>query len=102
VALSGRDCDLSSVTGSIRADFEKIDPGGEISASLTTGSVRVYLPDDFAGQVRLKTVTGRVKTDFPITITGYLKRNKITGSIGNGSSRISAQTVTGSIHLLKK
>jgi hypothetical protein len=102
VELSCRDCDLHSVTGSIRAEFEKIDQGGEISASLTTGAIKLYLPDDFSGRVSLKTVTGRVETDFPITITGTLKRNKIKGSIGKGSSRISAHTVTGSIRLLKK
>jgi hypothetical protein len=100
--LSCRDCDFGSVTGSIRAEFNKIDEGGEISASLTTGSVRLYLPDDFSGKVRLHTVTGSLHTDFPITLGGTLKRTRIEGSIGEGSSRIKADTVTGSISLLKK
>jgi hypothetical protein len=101
VELSCRDCELSSVTGDIKAGFEKIDDGGDIEASLTTGSVRIYLPDDFAGKVSLQTVTGRVYTDFSVTMTGRLKKSRVTGSIGEGSSRIRAGTVTGSIRLLK-
>ena len=102
VELACRDCDLSSVTGDIRAEFEKIDDGGDIEASLTTGSVKIYLPENFAGKVSLQTVTGSVYTDFPVTMTGTLKRSRIAGSIGQGSSRIRAGTVTGSIRLLKK
>jgi hypothetical protein len=102
VGLSCRDCELSSVTGDIRADFEKIDDSVNIEASLTTGSVKIVLPDDFGGQVRLQTVTGSVYTDFPVTMTGRLKKTRINGSIGEGSSIIRAGTVTGSIRLLKK
>lgn len=102
VELSCRDCELSSVTGDIRADFERIDDGGEIEASLTTGSIKIYLPDDFAGRVSLRTVTGSVYTDFPVTMAGSLRKSRIAGSIGQGSSRIRAGTVTGSIRLLKK
>jgi DUF4097 and DUF4098 domain-containing protein YvlB len=102
VELSCRDCELSSVTGDIRAGFEKIDDGGDIEASLTTGSVKIYLPDDFAGKVSLQTVTGSVYTDFPVTVAGDLRKTRIAGSIGKGSSRVRAGTVTGSIRLLKK
>ena len=100
--LSCGDCDLKSVTGGIRAEFEKIDDNGGISASLTTGSVTLVLPRDFPGTVGLKTVTGSVHTDFPITTTGRLRRNRIEGSIGEGDRRVRASTVTGSIHLKQR
>lgn len=100
--LACRDCDFSSVTGRIQSEFKKIDEGGTIRASMTTGSVKLVLPDDFTGKVSLHTVTGSVHTDFPITTSGTLRKTRIDGSIGQGSSRIKANTVTGSIRLLKR
>ena len=83
-------------------DLKKAETRGDIKLSLTTGSIEIYLPEDFAGEVDFKTVTGRVSTDFPVTFKGDIKRNRLIGTIGrDGALSITARTVTGSIKLLK-
>jgi hypothetical protein len=46
-------------------------------------------------------VNGRVTTEFPVTVSGTLSPKRLRGTVGDGSTRLRASTVNGSVTLRK-
>ncbi len=78
------------------------DPSGTYEFKSHSGSLCLSLPADVGAQVRIETFSGGIDSDFPVT----LQPNKTRGStrniefkIGDGRSRIVAETFSGQIRL---
>ena len=97
---------IHSVTtnGKIMAEFNKIDYSEEMLFKTTNGSIRLYLPENFAGYADLKTTNGKIDSDFSLYDRhdkSGRSRKSFKGEIGEGDGFIKCKTTNGSIYLLK-
>jgi DUF4097 and DUF4098 domain-containing protein YvlB len=78
-------------------------PDGTYEFKSHSGSVYLTLPSDIGAQVRIETFSGTVDSDFPVTLQpntdGRSSNKRMEFRIGNGRSRIVAESFSGSIKL---
>ena len=91
-----------SVSGRI-AYAGTFDPSGTYEFKTHSGSLRLLLPADVGAQVRMETFSGQIDSDFPVTlqptVQGRSSTRNIEFKIGDGRSRIVAETFSGQIRL---
>ena len=79
------------------------EPDGTYEFKSHSGGVRLSLPADVGAQVRIETFSGSVDSDFPVTLQpnsdGRSSNRRIEFKIGNGRSRIVAESFSGNIIL---
>ena len=97
---SGGPVRAKTVNGSITIGMGSLNTSGDLDYETVNGSVTLEMPASFGAQIELSTVNGRVHTDFPVTVVGTLSTRKLRGTVGNGSARVRASTVNGSISLV--
>ena len=90
-----------TVNGSINVSMGALARADDLDYETVNGAITIELPSTFGAQLELSTVNGRVSTDFPITISGTLSPRRLRGTVGNGSTRLRASTVNGSVTLRK-
>ena len=71
-----------------------------ISTDSVNGACKLTLPAGAGAHIDLSTVNGSTRCDFPVTIEKS-SRSTLRGTIGGGGATIKADTVNGSIHLVK-
>ena len=91
-----------TVNGSIKVSMGSIGNADDLEYETVNGSITLELPAAFGAQLELSTVNGRVSTDFPVTVSGTLSPKRLRGTVGDGSTRLRASTVNGSINLRKR
>jgi DUF4097 and DUF4098 domain-containing protein YvlB len=89
-----------TTNGSIDIEFREILGDEKMSFKSTNGSIKLYLPGDFSGDVDLKTTNGRITCDFPLQ--GRQSRTHVSGEIGNRHQELSCRTTNGNIGLYKR
>ncbi|AHG93316.1 protein of unknown function DUF4098 (plasmid) [Gemmatirosa kalamazoonensis] len=106
-ASSGNgDIDVSTATGPVTASTGngRIEArmlalrDGDMHFSTGNGSVVLWLPDDFGGDVSVSGQRG-FDTDFPIEVRSGNFNSRISGRIGHGSRRVDISTGNGSVSL---
>jgi DUF4097 and DUF4098 domain-containing protein YvlB len=79
------------------------DPSGTYEFKSHSGSLRLVLPADVGAQLRIETFSGSIDSDFPVTLqptsTGRSSTRNIEFKIGDGRSRIVAETFSGQIKI---
>jgi DUF4097 and DUF4098 domain-containing protein YvlB len=79
------------------------EPAGSYEFKSHSGSIRLSLPKDVGAQVRIETFSGAVDSDFPVTLQPAKLNNGSNGriefKIGDGRSRIIAESFSGSIRI---
>ena len=79
------------------------EPAGSYEFKSHSGSVRLSLPADVGAQVRIETFSGAVDSDFPVTLQPTKLNNGSNGriefKIGDGRSRIVAESFSGNIRI---
>jgi DUF4097 and DUF4098 domain-containing protein YvlB len=90
----------NTASGSVRVTCTP-DSSPELRADLSTssGSVRLDLPQGFAGKVEMSTHSGSVSTKLPIAITGKVSKKRVSGTVGNGNGDVRLATASGSVRL---
>lgn len=86
-------------SGTVRADLRS-----EIrSLSVETGSGDVALtaPATLDAEVEIETASGDIESDFPLPVTRHA-RDHLVGRIGSGRGRISVETGSGDVRLIKR
>jgi len=102
IGVKSRFVRAGSVSGRITyaGTFE---PDGTYEFKSHSGGVRLSLPADVGAVVRVETFSGSVDSDFPVTLQpntdGRSSNRKIEFKIGNGRSRIVAESFSGNIIL---
>jgi DUF4097 and DUF4098 domain-containing protein YvlB len=91
-----------SVSGRI-AYGGTFDPSGTYEFKTHSGSLWLSLPADVGAQVRIETFSGGIDSDFPVTLQpterGRSSTRNIEFKIGDGRSRIVAETFSGQIKI---
>lgn len=89
----------STGNGRIEARMLALRDAGDMRFSTGNGSVTVWLPNDFGGDVSVNGQRG-FDTDFPIEMrSGNFSSGRISGRIGQGSRRVDISTGNGSVSL---
>ncbi|KUL53360.1 hypothetical protein ADL22_04205 [Streptomyces sp. NRRL F-4489] len=98
-------------TGAVRAESVSgdmvldLDPAAGARTDLATvsGEIAIRLPDPADARVDANTSTGAVTNAFDgLRVTGRWGAKRITGSLGAGTGRLKATTVSGSLALLRR
>jgi len=102
------DCWLETVNGKIQADFAALKSGSDATLKTVNGSVAIYLPAGASAKIEAKTVSGRISNDFGLVSSrekdeqSFVKiGDSVDGNIGNGGANVCAESVNGSIKILK-
>ncbi|MEV0093424.1 DUF4097 family beta strand repeat-containing protein [Streptomyces sp. NPDC050738] len=94
-----------SVSGDMVVD---LDPAGtdrpaDIGLTTVSGEVAIRLPHPADAKVEANTATGSVSNAFEdLRVSGKWGAKRITGTLGAGSGKLRASTVSGSIALLRR
>jgi hypothetical protein len=96
----GADAKLETVNGSIHAAFAAVSASQRITAGSVNGACELTLPAGAGAHVELSTLNGSTHCDFPVTIEKSSRRT-LRGTIGGGGATVKADTVNGSIRLVK-
>jgi len=88
-----------TTNGDIKVAISDIPREEEMHFRTTNGSIRLYLPEDFAGFVDLNTTNGSIDSDFPIRTDNYRKRTHVRGRINSGDTDLYCSTTNGNIRL---
>lgn len=94
------DLDFYSISGSLDAAFSEFS--SDVTGKTVSGSLTLRLPDGAAFELDSDTVSGRIDCDFPVTVTGTQPKRGLKGTVGNGSSSIDIQTVSGNISIQRR
>jgi hypothetical protein len=89
-----------TVSGRIAADVDLSGEGG-VEVTTVSGDVALRIPDSADARVTLNSAAGRIETTFPQLDEqeSFVARTR-GGELGNGSGRLSVNTVSGSITLI--
>jgi DUF4097 and DUF4098 domain-containing protein YvlB len=95
--LTGR-----SVSGRIAADIDLTEEG-QVQVNTVSGEVTLRLPASTSAEVSLTTITGRIDSTFPeLKSPGRSVPRTFTGTLGDGSGRVTVNTVSGTITVLSR
>ncbi|MGP4026931.1 DUF4097 family beta strand repeat-containing protein [Actinomadura sp. 3N407] len=89
-----------AVSGRIAADVT-LTGDSRVDVNTVSGEVALRIPESTGAQVTLNSAAGRIETSFPEL--GRQERpvaRSVTGKLGDGSGRLTVNTVSGSITLL--
>jgi hypothetical protein len=75
--------------------------GAGLDAETQNGSVRVAVPERFAGQLETGTVNGSIHTDFPVTVQGRISR-RLSLPLNGGGKTIRALTTNGTVRISRR
>ncbi|MBA3655977.1 MAG: DUF4097 family beta strand repeat protein [Gemmatimonadaceae bacterium] len=79
-----------------------IDPAGRYEFESHSGSIRLAVPENTGAMLRVETFSGHVESDFPVTLQPNRGgQNRFEFQIGNGRARISAESFSGSINIIR-
>ena len=97
------DAELDTVNGEIQVRFVSFDGRQRASCDTVNGSIKVYLPENASASVNAETLNGSIKGgDFNLTVhEGRFIGRDMRGTIGDGSARLSLDTVNGSIRIAR-
>ncbi len=79
-----------------------IDPAGRYEFESHSGSIRIVMPENTGALLRVETFSGHVESDFPVTLQpNRSTQNRFEFQIGNGRARITAESFSGSINIIR-
>ena len=97
------DANLETVNGSVNASFRRLGGQQKANCESVNGKVTVTLPADTSASVTAETINGGINgDDFGLKVNkGFIGRD-LEGEIGDGSARLSLDTVNGAIKIRRQ
>ena len=96
------DVDLSTVNGRIEASFSRLEGSQRVKAETVNGRVTVNLPENADVSIGADSLNGSISgSDFGLETKKGFVGSDLNGDIGNGSARLTIDTVNGSIKIRK-
>ncbi|MEE4174338.1 MAG: DUF4097 family beta strand repeat-containing protein [Xanthomonadales bacterium] len=94
------DVKLETVNGSIDARFSSVTGDQRINCDTVNGKINLTLPANADASVSVETVNGSINaSDFGLKVDKGFVGKSLDGDIGDGSARITANTVNGGVKL---
>jgi len=95
------DAHLESVNGPLEAVYDKFESVESLSAKSVNGGIRLSLPVSADAEVTANTLNGSIQADPMLTVQRHVVGTKVQGNLGKGGGSIHAETVNGSISILR-
>ena len=100
---AGSSVRAESVSGDMVIDLDPAGKPTDIRLTTVSGEVAIRLPHPADAQVEANTASGAVSNAFDdLRVSGQWGAKKITGTLGSGTGKLKATTVSGSIALLRR
>lgn len=100
---AGTSVRAESVTGHMVLDLDTSPKPTDIRLSSVSGEIAIRLPHPADAKVEANTASGTVSNAFEdLRVGGQWGAKKITGTLGAGTGKLKATTVSGSIALLRR
>ncbi|MFI6120311.1 DUF4097 family beta strand repeat-containing protein [Streptomyces sp. NPDC051064] len=100
---AGTSVRAESVTGHMVLDLDTSPKPTDIRLTSVSGEIAIRLPHPADAKVEANTASGTVSNAFEdLRVGGQWGAKKITGTLGAGTGRLKATTVSGSIALLRR
>ena len=100
---AGSSVRAESVSGDMVIDLDPAGKPTDIRLTTVSGEVAIRLPHPADAQVEANTASGAVSNAFDdLLVSGQWGAKKITGTLGAGTGKLKATTVSGSIALLRR
>lgn len=90
---------LATGSGSITSDLGA--EAREVSVETGSGDVTLNAPASLGAELEIETGSGGIESDFPVAVTRHA-RDHMTGQVGDGRGRISVETGSGQVRLVRK
>src|SRR5262249_42400040 len=94
----------NSVSGTLRTQAN-LRSGGSFKFETVSGDVELKLPSSIGADFKVSTFSGRITNDFGAKVekaSSYLPSEELSFSVGSGGARVSVQSFSGSIRILKE
>lgn len=91
---------LSIETGSGTVTVELQSQVDRLDVETGSGDVAITAPASLSAELVMDTGSGDISTDFPLTVT-RTARDHLRGTVGHGKGKISVETGSGGVRLLK-
>ena len=102
VTTAAGSVDASSGDGDIEARLTGSAGPQSLRVHTGDGSVTLYLPSSFAGDVEAHTGDGAIDSDFPLEFSGRMNPHNVHGTVGGGgAAHVEISTGDGDVHLRK-
>ena len=92
--------DILIDTGSGSVELALSTNPREVLIDTGSGSVTMTVPDSFGAELEIDTASGGISIDFPVTMQNW-ERDHVEGTIGDGEARVTIDTGSGSVRILK-
>ncbi|MFF8915207.1 DUF4097 domain-containing protein [Streptomyces sp. NPDC015032] len=100
---AGASVRADSVSGNMVLDLDPTGKPTDIRLNTVSGEVAIRLPHPADATVEANTASGSVSNGFEdLRVSGQWGAKKITGTLGAGTGKLRATTVSGSIALLRR
>ncbi|WP_405684611.1 DUF4097 family beta strand repeat-containing protein [Streptomyces sp. NBC_00057] len=100
---AGASVRADSVSGNMVLDLDPTGKPTDIQLATVSGEVAIRLPHPADATVEANTASGAVSNGFEdLRVSGQWGAKKITGTLGAGTGKLRATTVSGSIALLRR
>ena len=100
IATSVGPVNASTGDGSVEVRVASLPHPQDMRIRTGDGSITLYLPSTFAGELDAHTGDGHIDSDFPLQVNGRLDSNRIHATIGTGgTTRIDLSTGNGDVKL---
>jgi len=90
----GLETGSGTVTVELQGDVDRLD------VETGSGDVAITAPASLSAELAIDTGSGEINTDFPLAVT-RTARDHLRGTVGGGKGKISVETVSGGIRLLR-
>ncbi|MFD4946328.1 DUF4097 domain-containing protein [Streptomyces sp. NPDC058239] len=100
---AGASVRADSVSGNMVLDLDPTGKPTDIQLATVSGEIAIRLPHPADATVEANTASGAVSNGFEdLRVSGQWGAKKITGTLGAGTGKLRATTVSGSIALLRR
>ncbi|MGW2279699.1 DUF4097 family beta strand repeat-containing protein [Streptomyces sp. NPDC001770] len=100
---AGTSVRAESVSGDMVLDVDATGAPADIRLTTVSGEIAIRLPHPADARVEANTASGAVSNAFEdLRVSGQWGAKKITGTLGAGTGKLRATTVSGSIALLRR
>ncbi|WP_327369816.1 DUF4097 family beta strand repeat-containing protein [Streptomyces sp. NBC_01217] len=100
---AGTSVRAESISGSMVLDLDPTGKPTDVRLTTVSGEVAIRLPHPADATVEANTASGTVSNGFEdLRVSGQWGAKKITGTLGAGTGKLRATTVSGSIALLRR
>jgi lia operon protein LiaG len=96
--LTAPEISLETGSGSVAAELR--GSPRDVSVETGSGDVTLRVPPTVGAEVEIQSSSGDIETDFPVLVTRHA-RDHMTGTIGDGRGKISVETGSGGVKLVK-